>query len=121
MCAHHKTDPATGELVVFRYDIEAPFLSRAVLGADGSVARPETPVDGVDAPFMIHDSAVTPHWVVLVVAPALIDLAAMGTGRDVLRWEPERGTRVALTRGPAPVGSTCSTGSVRSSLASTTA
>lgn len=106
MCAHPRTDPATGELVVFRYDIEAPFLTWSVLGPDGTVSRPETAVDGVDAPFMIHDFTITPHWVVLVVAPAIIDLAAMGTGKDVLRWEPERGTRVALIdrSGATPVG-----------------
>ena len=46
ICAHPKVDPATGEMVVFRYGVEQePWLSWAVVGPDGSVARPETPID----------------------------------------------------------------------------
>ena len=40
MCAHPKIDPVTGEMVVFRYDIVAPFLTWAIVAADGSVATP---------------------------------------------------------------------------------
>lgn len=96
MCAHPKVDPATGEMVVFRYDVEAPFLSWAVVGAGGAVTRPETPVDGADQGFMIHDFVITERYVVLVVAPVAFDLEAMATGGDVLAWKPELGTRIAV-------------------------
>ncbi len=39
MCAHPKIDPDTGEMVVFRYDVEAPFLTWATIGPDGAVRR----------------------------------------------------------------------------------
>ena len=39
MCAHPKVDPRTGDMVLFRYDVEEPFLSWAVVGADGRVSR----------------------------------------------------------------------------------
>jgi carotenoid cleavage dioxygenase-like enzyme len=96
LCAHPKIDPVTGEMVVFRYDVEAPFLTWAVIGPDGSVTRPATPVDGIDAGFMIHDFAITEHYLVLTIGPALFDLDAMMNGGAVLQWKPELGTRIAV-------------------------
>ena len=90
--AHPKLDPVTGELVVFRYDVlSAPYLSWAVIGADGTVTRAEQPID-IDAAYMIHDFVITPHYIVLFVCPARFDFS----GPQVLRWEPERGTRIAV-------------------------
>src|SRR5688572_31555066 len=51
MCAHPKVDPTTGELVLFRYDVEEPFLTWAIVGADGEVAVPPQPLD-LDRPHM---------------------------------------------------------------------
>ena len=48
MCAHPKMDSVTGEMALFRYEVEEPYLTWAVVGADGSVTRPLTPVEGVD-------------------------------------------------------------------------
>ncbi|MEU9298669.1 carotenoid oxygenase family protein [Streptomyces sp. NPDC048266] len=94
--AHPKVDPVTGEMVVFCYALEAPFLTWSVIGPDGAVRRGPTPVAGVDEPVMIHDMALTSRYVVLVLAPAFIDLAAAMSGGSFLAWRPERGTRVAL-------------------------
>lgn len=96
MCAHPKVDPVTGEMVVFRYDVEEPFLTWAVIGPDGAVARPATPVPGVDLSYMVHDCAITAQYLVLVLAPGVLDVAAMSSGGDVLSWRPELGTRVAV-------------------------
>ena len=96
MCAHPKIDPVTEEMVLFRYDVEEPYLAWAVVGPDGSVTRPLTPVPGVDRGFMIHDFAVTEHFVVLVIGPGVLDLEAMMSGGAVLQWRPELGTRVAV-------------------------
>jgi carotenoid cleavage dioxygenase len=96
ICAHPKVDPVTGEMFVFRYDIEPPFLACATIGPDGTVTQPPLAVHGVDKPCMVHDFAITEHHVVLVVGPLTIDMDAMASGGDVLRWEPELGTRVAI-------------------------
>lgn len=96
ICAHPKFDPATGEMVVFRYDVEAPFLTWAVVAADGTVSRPPTPVEGVDEGYMIHDFAITRRYVVLVVSPLQFDLGAMFSGGSPLAWKPSLGTRIAL-------------------------
>ncbi len=96
MTAHPKRDPLTGDLVSFCYAVEEPFLTWAVIGADGSVVHAPTPVEGVDASFMIHDFAITEHYAVFVLGPATLDLEAMMSGGQVLKWTPELGTRIAL-------------------------
>lgn len=92
MCAHPKVDPVTGDMVVFRYDIEAPFLTWAVIAADGTVTQPATTVEGVDEGYMIHDCAITERYLVLVVSPLVFDLDRP----EMLAWQPELGTRVAV-------------------------
>ncbi|MEU9133982.1 carotenoid oxygenase family protein [Kitasatospora sp. NPDC048540] len=94
--AHPKTDPLTGELAVFCYAFEPPYLTWAMLGPAGTVTRGPTAVDGVDRPMMIHDMALTARFVVLVLAPAFFDLAAAMEGGSMIDWRPERGTRIAL-------------------------
>ncbi|KOV67305.1 carotenoid oxygenase [Streptomyces sp. AS58] len=94
--AHPKIDPTTGEMAVFCYALEPPFLTWSLIGPDGAVRRGPTPVDGVDEPQMIHDMALTDRYLVLVLAPAYFDIAAAMSGGSFLAWRPERGTRVAL-------------------------
>lgn len=94
--AHPKIDPRTGELVLFNYSMESPYLTWSVVGADGSALRAPTPVDGLDSPMMIHDMALTEKYVVLFVNPLVFDLAAAMTGGAILSWQPDRGTRIAL-------------------------
>ncbi|MCT4357842.1 carotenoid oxygenase family protein [Streptomyces sp. Je 1-79] len=94
--AHPKIDPVTGEMTVFCYGLEPPYLTWSVIARDGTVSRGPTPVDGVDAPMMIHDMALTDRYAVLVLAPAFFDLGAAMEGGSFLAWRPEHGTRVAL-------------------------
>ncbi len=98
LCAHPKTDPVTGELVVFRYDVEQPYLTWAVVAADGTMAQPERAVDGADHSCMIHDFAITEQHLVLVVSPAVFDIEAMLSGGAMLSWQPDLGTRIAVIR-----------------------
>lgn len=103
MCAHPKIDPLTGEMVVFRYDVVEPFLTWALIGPDGTVTRPEEPID-VDTTHMIHDCVITPRYLVLFVFPCLLDLAAAFRGEPLLQWKPERGTGIAVVpRDGSPV------------------
>jgi carotenoid cleavage dioxygenase-like enzyme len=94
--AHPKIDPDTGEMVVFTYALQAPYLTWSVIDRHGLTRRAATPVDGVDRPVMIHDMALTPSYVVLVLAPLFFDLAAAMRGGSPLAWEPNEGTRIAL-------------------------
>ncbi|MFF9854254.1 carotenoid oxygenase family protein [Streptomyces litmocidini] len=94
--AHPKIDPVTGEMVVFCYGLEPPYLTWSVIGPDGAVRRGPTSVDGVGEPQMIHDMALTRRYVVLVLAPAFFDIEAAVSGGSFVAWRPERGTRIAL-------------------------
>lgn len=101
--AHPKIDPRTGEMVVFCYQQAPPYLTWSVIRPDGGGTEP-TPVDGLERPVMIHDMALTRHYVVLVLAPLFFDMEAMTAGGSLLSWEPDAGTRVALVpRGGGPV------------------
>jgi carotenoid cleavage dioxygenase-like enzyme len=95
-CAHPHIDRASGEMFVFRYGFKAPFLTWAIVDSSGKVSRGPTVVEGVDQTHMIHDSAITEHYLILVVAPAVIDLQAARTGGSFLSWQPNLGTRVAI-------------------------
>lgn len=94
--AHPKLDPTTGELVLFTYVLEAPYLTWSIVGPDGRAVRTPTPVDGLDAPVMIHDMALTSRYIVLFVCPLIFDFEGVMTGGSLLSWQPERGTRIAL-------------------------
>lgn len=96
LCAHPKIDPASGEMVVFRYDLEAPFLTWAVVDAAGTVIRTPTVVESVDRSYMIHDFVLTARHIVLVIAPVPFDLEALKSGGAPLGWQPELGTRIAV-------------------------
>ncbi|MFE8979067.1 carotenoid oxygenase family protein [Streptomyces cyaneofuscatus] len=94
--AHPKTDPVTGEMAVFCYALEPPYLTWSVIGMDGTVTSGPTPVEGVEDASMVHDMALTGRYLVLVLAPAFFDLDAAMSGGSFLAWRPDRGTRIAL-------------------------
>ncbi|MFW0789980.1 carotenoid oxygenase family protein [Gordonia sp. CPCC 205333] len=94
--AHPKLDPETGELVLFNYLLEAPYLTWSVIGPDGRCTRPPTVVEGVARSVMIHDMALTSKYVVIFLCPLRFDIAAAMAGGSVLDWRPDDGTRIAL-------------------------
>jgi carotenoid cleavage dioxygenase len=95
-CAHPRVDPATGEMVLFRYDLGEPFLTWSVVAADGTVIHPPDPVD-IDGSYMIHDCVITPEHLVLFVAPAKFDLDALLTGSGPpLGWHGDQPMRIAV-------------------------
>ncbi len=94
--AHPKVDPATGEMFAFCYSLEEPYLTWSVIGRNGETLRAATPIEGVSRPVMIHDMALTPHYIVLVLGPFFFDLAAAMAGGSPMSWEPDEGTRIAL-------------------------
>jgi carotenoid cleavage dioxygenase-like enzyme len=102
ICAHPRIDPRSGELVVFRYDVQPPYLTWAAIGPDGSVTQAPAEVAGIDRPYLIHDFTITEHYAVFVIGPALLDAAAMLNGGDVLSWHPDLGTKIAVVPRSGP-------------------
>ncbi|MCZ8105244.1 MAG: carotenoid oxygenase family protein [Burkholderiaceae bacterium] len=103
--AHPKLDPTTGETIAFGYSTRgrfSPWAQVSTIGADGAVRR----TLDVELPFasMVHDFAVTEHWIVLPVFPLTGSMDRTMAGGPPFAWEPELGTRIALIprRGDAP-------------------
>jgi carotenoid cleavage dioxygenase-like enzyme len=96
MCAHPRIDPLTGEMIVFRYWMDAPYLYWAAIGADGAVTRPPEIIAEIDRGYLIHDFLITEDYVVLVICPATFDLSRILNGGSSIGWEQDRGTRIAV-------------------------
>jgi carotenoid cleavage dioxygenase len=54
-------------MVLFRYDVSEPYLTWAVVGPDGSLARPPAALPSIDKAFMIHNFTITEHYVLFVI------------------------------------------------------
>ena len=89
MTAHPRIDPATGEMLMFRYRFRPPYLAFRVVDASGAIVR-DVPID-TDAPLMVHDFSFTRDHVVFFLCPVVFD-------RTGLSWQPQRGTRIAVLR-----------------------
>lgn len=100
--AHPKVDGRTGQMLVHGYAPFEPYLQLYAVEPDGRVSLAEA----VDAPYatMMHDLAITEHYVIFPLCPVLFDLAVLEQGRpfaDALRWDPERPVRFGV-RGREP-------------------
>lgn len=102
--AHPKVDPATGEMLMFRYRPMPPYLIFRVIDATGAVVR-EVPIDTGGVSYMAHDFVVTATYAVFFLCPVIFDLEGARQGRPFLSWQPQRGTRIAVVRrdGTGPV------------------
>jgi carotenoid cleavage dioxygenase len=96
--AHPKIDPKTGEMIFFAYgdgDIPLnPTIAWGVANADGTLQRRET----FEAPYcsMVHDFAVTEHYVIIPVLPLVGDLPRAMAGGPPFAWEPQRAAQIAV-------------------------
>jgi carotenoid cleavage dioxygenase-like enzyme len=107
MWAHPKIDPATREMVLFRYGLDKPYLYWAVIGADGRVARAPEVIAEIDRGYMIHDFVITEHFLVLIINPATFDLSRAAQGGSALGWEADRGTAIAVIPRTGQGGKIC--------------
>jgi carotenoid cleavage dioxygenase len=92
--AHPKTDPASGELVFFGYDLAAPYLRYHVVDPTGALVRSEA----IDIPgsVMVHDFGVTATRVVWLDLPVVFDVNLAGRQPFPFTWRPEHGARVGV-------------------------
>src|SRR6185436_4610242 len=69
MAAHTKTDPVSGDLVFFSYDLhKPPYYHYGVMGKDGPPHF--IPVD-IEKPSYFHDIAITQNYSVIIDLPLL--------------------------------------------------
>jgi len=94
MTAHPKVDPVTGKLHFFGYDFRPPFVVYHVASADGKLLR-SVPIS-VTAPTMMHDFAITEHYVVWLDMPVIFDVGRVGQPGMPYRWSDEYPTRIGI-------------------------
>ena len=96
--AHTKLDPATGELHAIAYFWAWDHVQHVVVDAGGKVTC-TTDIPVPDGPMM-HDFALTAHYVVLLDLPVTFSLKAVTKGTE-LPYVWNRATRLGLACSPA--------------------
>lgn len=92
--AHTKTDARTGEMLVFNYATEAPYMHYGVVDANHELAHwIEVPLPG---PRLPHDMAFTENYAILNDFPLFWDPDFLAQGLNVPKWRPDLPTRFAV-------------------------
>jgi carotenoid cleavage dioxygenase len=97
--AHPKIDGRTGQMVIHGYGPVEPYLQLYVIEPDGRISLAEN----VEAPYpsMMHDVAITEHYVIFPLAPVVMDAETLFAGApfaDALSYQPERGMKFGVRR-----------------------
>ena len=95
--AHPKVDPHTGNLLAFSYEAKgdgSPDLAYFELAPDGTLLHEIW----FQAPYaaMVHDFAVTEHYVVFPLIPLTVDVERMRRGGQHFEWQPDLPQRFAV-------------------------
>jgi carotenoid cleavage dioxygenase-like enzyme len=101
--AHAKLDEHTGELLVFGYGKEWPYLHFGIVAADGTLTHSvEVELPG---PRLPHDMAFTEHYAILNDLPLFWDPELLAQGVHLPRFFPDVPSRFAVVRrdGSEPV------------------
>lgn len=94
MTAHPKIDPFTGEMHFFGYSPFPPYLRYHVVDPDGTLVH-STDIELPNA-VMMHDFAITEHFVLFIDSPAIFDVASAMSGGSLMRWDEAAGTRLGV-------------------------
>ncbi len=92
--AHPKVDPVTGEMLLFGYSALTPFVQYSVVNPAGELVSTEAV--RLPRPVMMHDFAVTERYSLFLDLPATFNLARVGRGEPILKYEPQFGARVGI-------------------------
>jgi carotenoid cleavage dioxygenase len=92
--AHNRRHPRTGALFALAYSALRPVVEFHQIDAAGNLVK-TFPVN-LAALAMIHDFVLTERYIVLLVCPAVFDLAAAKAGQSMLQWRPGLGTRIGI-------------------------
>jgi len=92
--AHNRRHSKTGILFTLAYSVRDPSVEFHQIDSSGKLAK--TFSVALKAPTMIHDFVITERYIVLLAGPAIFDLQAAQSGKQMLQWEPNLGTRIGL-------------------------
>ncbi len=92
--AHTKIDEHTGEMLVFNYGKDAPYMHYGVVDAAGDLVH-YMPIE-LPGPRLPHDMAFTDNYAILNDLPLFWDPALLAQGAHVPRFFPETPSRFAI-------------------------
>ena len=92
--AHPKLDERTGELLVFGYGKEWPYLHYGVVGPDGALVHAiDVPLPG---PRLPHDLAFTERYTIFNDLPLYWAPGLLAQGVHLPRWHPDQPSRFGI-------------------------
>ncbi len=92
--AHQKVDERTGEMLVFNYSTNAPYMHYGVVDASHELVHwIDVPLPG---PRLPHDMAFTENYAILNDCPLFWDADLLAQGLNVPKWRPDLPTRFAI-------------------------
>ncbi|HEU5423086.1 MAG TPA: carotenoid oxygenase family protein [Nitrolancea sp.] len=106
MTAHPKTCPDSGELHFFGYGaLTPPHVTYHRADATGNLII-SRPLDAADIPThtMMHDMALTTHYVVFLHLPVVFDKTKAAAGGMPYHFAPDHPARIGLLRRADPYG-----------------
>ncbi|MBE7380575.1 MAG: carotenoid oxygenase family protein [Leptolyngbya sp. SIO1E4] len=92
--AHPKVDPENGEMLFFGYSFAPPYLQYSVVSPEGALLRTE-PI-ALPVGVMMHDFAITEHYIVFMDLPLTFRPERMAQGQPALAFERDRPSRFGL-------------------------
>jgi carotenoid cleavage dioxygenase len=95
--AHPKIDPRTGEMVAFGYftkTVADNIIEIFYIDREGRLTRTES----FDAPYpsMVHDCALSEHYVIFAICPMICDWERVKNGEPFFHWDDRQPTLVAV-------------------------
>lgn len=104
--AHPRTDPQTGELLLYHMCFEPPFLRMSVIpSVDQASFAPLPPhaktlkgthVKGLKQPKMMHDFGATATQTVFLDLPLSLDMMNLLRGKPILHYDPSQSSRFGI-------------------------
>lgn len=92
--AHPRRDPLTGELHVLAYQPGKKYIEYLVVDKSG-MSRTAAQISAPHQP-MIHDTAITPSFVVVLDLPMTFDLVTAVSGKFPYAWNRKQQPRIGL-------------------------
>lgn len=93
--AHPKVIPGTGELVIFGFNLDAPFLTVGVISADGKKLQQKVALK-LDRCTYCHEIGVTTMYNIILDAPLTISKERMLKGGPLIEFEKDSYARIGV-------------------------
>jgi len=93
--AHPKVIPRTGELVIFGFNLDGPYLTLGIVSADGKKLKRKVDLE-LDRCIYCHDIGVTTRYNIILDAPLTLSKERMMRGDPLIEFEKDSYARIGV-------------------------